>query len=67
MLPGWLAIDDEPGVSRPLGRVLADLALGLMAIAVTFALLRHFVAPHVTAVHRGANGLRDFAGSCLSR
>ncbi len=67
MLPGWLAIDDEPAAARPLQRVLLDLALGLGAITVTFALLRLWVAPHVTTVHPGANGLGDFGGSCLSR
>jgi cycloeucalenol cycloisomerase len=67
LLPAWLRIDDAPGAARPLGRVLFDLALGLGAITVTFAALRHFVAPHLTTVHAGANGLRDFAGSCLSR
>jgi hypothetical protein len=33
----------------------------------SFELLRHLVAPHVTTVNSGANGLRDYDDSCLSR
>jgi hypothetical protein len=68
VLPAWLAIDDDPAAApRSLARVLVDLLAAMMAIVVVFELLRHLVAPHVTTVRPGANGLRDFAGSCLSR
>jgi hypothetical protein len=39
----------------------------MMMIVVSFELLRHHVAPHVTTVVEGANGLRDFDTSCLQR
>jgi len=52
------------------GKPPANRAAGLryaamMGIVVTFELLRYGVAPHVTEVVEGANGLRDFASSCL--
>ncbi len=46
--------------------VLAGLLCGaLYADLITLDLLRYHVAPHLTTVETGANGLRDYEGSCL--
>lgn len=64
-LPVWRAIDDEPGTSRPLERVVVDVLGATMAILVVLAVLRHVVAPSLTTVIEGAPGLRDYGESCL--
>jgi hypothetical protein len=63
LLPAWLP-GDGPG-ARPvgLGETMLRVAAAMVAIVVTFAALRHGVAPHVTTVVVGAPGLRD--GGCL--
>jgi cycloeucalenol cycloisomerase len=64
-LPVWLAIDETPGARIRLWHVLL---LTVLAVGVDTALLhglRHHVAPHLTTVVEGANGLRDFDDSCL--
>jgi hypothetical protein len=62
----WMAIDEGDTV-RSLGRVVSDLLAATMAIVVTFELLRHGVAPHVTTTRPGSPGLRDFSGECLDQ
>jgi len=61
-MPLWVNIDDH----TPLRTVLVGLLASMMAMVICFELLRHAVAPHVTAVEEGAIGLRDYEGSCLS-
>jgi cycloeucalenol cycloisomerase len=60
-LPLWLNIDQR----TPIARVAVHTAAAMMGIVVTFELLRHWVAPHFTVVVDNANGLRDYATSCL--
>ena len=65
-LPVWTRIDE--GSERiPLARVMGWTLAANMAIVVTFEILRHLVAPHVTTVTTGAPGLRDYDTSCLVR
>lgn len=60
-LPLWLHIDE-----RTTHRQLAvRTGAAMMGIVITFEILRYAVAPHFTVVVDGANGLRDFATSCL--
>ena len=66
-LPVWSRIDEHPEKRTPLSRVLVDTLAANMGIVVTFELLRHLVAPHVTTVVEGAPGLRDYDTSCLER
>jgi cycloeucalenol cycloisomerase len=63
-LPLWLNIDED-GERTSLSRIGIHTAAAMMGIVVTFELLRHGVAPYVTEVVEDANGLRDFASSCL--
>ena len=66
-LPIWLWIDESPRVRLGMAEVVL---LCLLAVAVHTALLhvlRVVVAPHLTTVVDGANGLRDFDTSCLAR
>lgn len=70
MLPVWRGIDEEEedGAERPSGvALLVRVALALAAMAVTFALLRHFVAPHLTRVVDGSPGVGWAPGTCLER
>jgi hypothetical protein len=64
-LPMWLAIDERPGVRTRTFMVVVWLFAALYADLITLDLLRYHVAPHVTTVEPGANGLRDFEDSCL--
>jgi cycloeucalenol cycloisomerase len=64
-LPVWLRIDERPGETTSLARVVVRSLAALMLIVITFEVLRHLVAPHVTQVVEGARGLRDFGSSCL--
>lgn len=66
-LPVWTRVDERPGARTPLARVVTDTLAANMGIVVTFELLRHLVAPHVTTVVEGAPGLRDHDGTCLAR
>ena len=62
-LPMWLRIDDTPNARAPLGRVVVELLACTMAIVISFELLRHVVAPHVTEVQR----TERHSGGCLER
>lgn len=62
-LPMWMRIDDDEATCVPLTRVAVELLAAMMAIVITFALLRHQVAPLVTDVHEGQRGY----GGCLER
>lgn len=63
ILPVWLG-SDERTPSRG-STVAVGVLASMMAIAITFELLRHLVAPHVTTVSHGDHGFRDFDTSCL--
>lgn len=64
-LPVWIAIDETPGRRITLGRVLLFTVLAVLVDTLALQLLRTHVAPHLTTVVDGANGLRDFGTSCL--
>lgn len=64
-LPMWISIDEEPGADVPLLTVVVWLFAALYADGLVLDLLRYEVAPYVTTVVEGANGLRDFGTSCL--
>ncbi len=64
-LPMWMAIDETPGDRVRAFSVLVWLGAVLCADLLALDLLRYQVAPHFTDVVEGANGLRDFATSCL--
>lgn len=64
-LPVWIAIDETPDARMSLGRVLALTALAVIVDTILLHVLRVTVAPHLTTVVDGANGLRDFGASCL--
>lgn len=64
-LPMWMAIDETPGARVSSIQVLIWLGAVLCADLICLELLRYHVAPHFTEVVQGANGLRDFATSCL--
>jgi cycloeucalenol cycloisomerase len=66
-LPVWMSVDDEADQRRPLSHVVVATLAAMMMIVISFELLRHHVAPYVTTVIDGANGLRDFDTSCLVR
>jgi hypothetical protein len=66
-LPVWIRIDERKNASQSLQRVFGETLVAMALIIVTFWLLRSFVAPLVTTVEPGANGLRDFDDSCLVR
>lgn len=65
VLPLWLHIDDRE--RTPISHIVLGTGAAMMGIVISFELLRHLVAPHFTNVVAGANGLRDFGESCLSR
>jgi hypothetical protein len=60
-LPLWLNIDRRTSLLT----VAMRTGAAMMGIVIVFEFLRHWVAPHFTVVVEGANGLRDFATSCL--
>jgi cycloeucalenol cycloisomerase len=62
-LPMWLAIDEPRRVSPVI--VLVWCLAALQAHRLTLDVLRAHVAPHLTQVKTGANGLGDFGTSCL--
>jgi cycloeucalenol cycloisomerase len=66
-LPVWSRIDEHSEKPTPLTRVIAHTLAANIGIVITFELLRHLVAPHVTTVVDGAPGLRDYDTSCLQR
>jgi hypothetical protein len=67
ILPVWARID-ERGDDRPPGRVIgAWIAAATIGFVVALALLRAFVAPHLTTIEPGAKGLGVIEGTCLAR
>ncbi len=66
-LPMWISIDEEPGEETPLLSVGIWLFAALYADVLVLDLIREHLAPHLTTVVEGANGLRDFDTSCLIR
>ncbi len=64
-MPVWLSIDERPGARTPLGQVVLWVSAAMLGIVISFEILRHGIAPHLTTVASGATGLRDFATSCL--
>jgi cycloeucalenol cycloisomerase len=65
-LPMWMGIDERPGDDPSAAQVLVWLGAAMYADVLTLDLLRYHVAPLLTDVVPHANGLRDYAGSCLS-
>lgn len=66
-LPMWIAIDETPNRETPWLQVGVWLFAALYADLLLLDLLRAHVAPHLTDVVEGAQGLRDFDTSCLQR
>jgi len=66
-LPMWISIDEEPGQDVPLFTVVVWLFAAMYADVIVLDLLRYNVAPHLTTVIEGANGLRDYGHGCLRR
>jgi hypothetical protein len=64
-LPMWMNIDERPGDNPTAATVMIWLGAAMYADVLALDLLRYHVAPHFTEVVPHANGLRDFAGSCL--
>jgi hypothetical protein len=64
-LPVWIAIDETAEARLPLSRVLLFTLLAVIVDTILLYLLRIYIAPHLTTVIDGANGLRDFGTSCL--
>lgn len=64
-LPVWIAIDESKEARLPLSRVLLFTLLAVIVDTILLHVLRLTVAPHITTVIDGANGLRDFGTSCL--
>ncbi len=65
-LPVWIHIDEKPDRETSVGSVVAWVAAALYADLILLDLYRALIAPHVTTVVNGANGLRDFGRSCLA-
>ncbi|MEZ4325638.1 MAG: hypothetical protein R3B40_10500 [Polyangiales bacterium] len=65
-LPMWMHIDEQPGDDVSAAQVLIWLGAAMYADVLTLDVLRYHVAPLVTEVVPHANGLRDYAGSCLT-
>jgi len=65
-LPMWMAIDETPEQRVPAPMVVIFVLAVAYADLLTLDLLRYHVAPHVTTVVEGANGLRDVGASCLA-
>ncbi len=63
VLPVWLHIDEDG--PTPMRDIVVRTGGAMMGIVIAFEVLRYAVAPHFTLVVEGANGLRDFATSCL--
>ena len=67
ILPVWARIDERAG-DRPPGRVIAAwVSAATIGFVVSLALLRAFVAPHVTTIVPGAKGIGVVDGTCLAR
>ncbi len=64
-LPVWMSIDELPGRVTAYTQLAVGVLAAMMMIVISFELYRHLLAPHVTTVIPGANGLRDVATSCL--
>jgi len=64
-LPMWMSIDERPGDNPSAATVMIWLGAAMYADVLALDLLRYHVAPYFTEVVPHANGLRDFAGSCL--
>lgn len=65
-LPVWFAIDEHEGRSLPLSHVCLAVCAAVYLDTLALDLLRYHVAPHLTVVVDGANGLGDPDGtSCL--
>ena len=64
-LPMWMAIDETPGRCVRASSVIVWLFAVVYAHMLTLDLMRYHVAPHVTTVLTGHNGLRDVGTSCL--
>jgi hypothetical protein len=64
-LPVWIAIDERPGESIPLLQVVVGSLAAIFANLICLEMYRYLLAPYVTIVEPGANGLRDFGASCL--
>lgn len=64
-LPVWIAIDEKTGDNTRLFRIVVWVLAALYADLILLDLYRYHIAPHVTTVVENANGLRDFATSCL--
>ena len=64
-LPMWMAIDETPGRQVRARSVIVWLFAAAYADVLVLDVARYHVAPHVTTVEEGANGLRGAGTSCL--
>lgn len=64
-LPVWFAIDETEERTLPLSHVAIAVCAAVYLDCLALDFLRYQVAPHLTVVVEGANGLRDFGTSCL--
>jgi hypothetical protein len=64
-LPVWFAIDETRESVLPLWHVAIAVCAAVYLDSLALDVLRYHVAPHLTTVVENANGLRDFATSCL--
>ncbi|MCA9771831.1 MAG: hypothetical protein KC466_05445 [Myxococcales bacterium] len=64
-MPFWIGLDETPGKSQPVGRVVVGALAAYMMIFAANEFLKECVAPNFTVVAHGHVGLRDYAGSCL--
>lgn len=64
--PLWAWIDERPGDDASMRDALITALAAFMLVLCVNELVRERVAPHFTTVERGAVGLDDVDGSCLS-
>jgi cycloeucalenol cycloisomerase len=65
ILPVWLAIDEHPNVSLTLRYALVGVLAAVYADSLLLDVLRYHVAPQLTTVREGANGMDRSQPSCL--
>lgn len=63
--PVWLHIDERTDRPRSWAWIAVAVAAAMFGDILALDLYRHLIAPHVTTVIEGADGLRDFGTSCL--
>ena len=66
-LPVWLHIDERPKHSVGLASVVILVAAAVYGDSLLLDVYRYHLAPHVTHVVEGAQGLRDYGSGCLQK